>query len=88
MTKYILKLDGMMCSMCEAHINDTIRKATNNNVKKLKSDHFKNTATFVTNDDINIDDVVNAIKAQGYNVLDIKSEEYLKESIFKKIFHK
>ena len=22
-----LKIDGMMCGMCESHINDTIRKA-------------------------------------------------------------
>ena len=24
--KTIVKVDGMMCSMCEAHINDVIRK--------------------------------------------------------------
>ena len=27
MTKTTLSIDGMMCSMCEAHINDAIRKA-------------------------------------------------------------
>ena len=24
MTKTILKIDGMMCGMCEAHVNDAI----------------------------------------------------------------
>ena len=25
MTKTTLKIDGMMCGMCEAHVNDAIR---------------------------------------------------------------
>ncbi len=33
LVKTTLKISGMMCSMCEAHINDTIRKAFK--VKKL-----------------------------------------------------
>ena len=36
MTKYTLKIDGMMCGMCESHINDTIRKAAA--VKKKADD--------------------------------------------------
>ena len=35
MLKYILKIDGMMCGMCEAHINEAIRAAFN--VKKVSS---------------------------------------------------
>ena len=27
MFKTVLKIDGMMCGMCEAHVNDAIRKA-------------------------------------------------------------
>ncbi len=87
MTKYTIKLDGMMCGMCEAHVNDVIRKSTNNNVKKLKSDHIKNTSTFVSQD-INIDDVINSITSLGYRVLDIKSEEYEEKGLFKRLFHK
>ena len=26
MYKYLLHIDGMMCGMCEAHVNDLIRK--------------------------------------------------------------
>ena len=32
MTKTTLKIDGMMCGMCESHMNDAIRNAFN--VKK------------------------------------------------------
>jgi len=27
MMKITLKIDGMMCGMCESHVNDTLRKA-------------------------------------------------------------
>ena len=33
MTKTTLKIDGMMCGMCESHMNDAIRNAFN--VKKV-----------------------------------------------------
>ena len=44
MVKTVLKIDGMMCSMCESHVNDCIRAAFN--VKKVSSkgrdgDHFR-----------------------------------------------
>ena len=39
MIKTTVKVDGMMCGMCEAHINDAIRR--NFNVKKVKSSHSK-----------------------------------------------
>ena len=38
MIKTTLKIDGMMCGMCEAHMNDVIRK--NFKVKKRRNgDH-------------------------------------------------
>ena len=39
MIKTILKIDGMMCGMCESHINDVIR--TQFPVTKVKSSHTK-----------------------------------------------
>jgi len=35
-----LKIDGMMCGMCESHVNDAIRKAFPA-VKKVTSSHGK-----------------------------------------------
>ena len=35
MTKYTLVVDGMMCGMCESHVNDAVRKAFP--VKKVTS---------------------------------------------------
>lgn len=27
MIKYTVRIDGMQCGMCEAHVNDAVRKA-------------------------------------------------------------
>ena len=43
MTETKLKIDGMMCGMCESHINDAIRRAFN--VKKVTSSHSKGETT-------------------------------------------
>ena len=55
-----LKIDGMMCGMCESHINDTIRKAAP--VKKVTSSHAKGEAVVLTDEPLDIE----AVKAAGY----------------------
>ena len=55
-----LKIDGMMCGMCESHINDTIRKAAP--VKKVTSSHAKGEAIVLTDEPLDIE----AVKAAGY----------------------
>lgn len=39
MIRTTVKISGMACSMCEAHINDTIRRAFS--VEKVSSSHIK-----------------------------------------------
>ena len=39
MLRITCKIDGMMCGMCESHINDAIRK--NFDIKKVSSSHTK-----------------------------------------------
>ena len=36
MIKTTIKIDGMMCGMCESHVSDAIRKAVPS-VKKVKN---------------------------------------------------
>ena len=73
MIKYLIKIDGMMCGMCEAHINDFIRK--NFDVKKLKSSHRKNLTTFISDDLIDEDKLKELISKDGYNVISIDVEK-------------
>ncbi|MBQ6264967.1 MAG: hypothetical protein IJK60_05905 [Clostridia bacterium] len=46
MEKITVKIDGMMCGMCEAHIRDTIRK-TFPAAKKVSASKSKNEAVFM-----------------------------------------
>lgn len=69
MYKYILTIEGMKCSMCEAHINDIIRK--NFDVKKLKSSHKKNRTSFISNDLLDDKLLKDIISNTGYKLIDI-----------------
>ncbi|MFR6375106.1 MAG: heavy-metal-associated domain-containing protein [Oscillospiraceae bacterium] len=73
-----LKIDGMMCGMCESHINDTIRKAAP--VKKVTSSHAKGEAVVLTDEPLDIEAVKAAVHATGYEVTDASSEPYEKRS--------
>ncbi len=77
MKQITLKIDGMMCGMCESHVNDCVRKSFN--VKSVKSSHLKKETVVVCDDDINENDLKEAIEKTGYRVTDIKTEEYRKK---------
>ena len=69
--KYILTIDGMACSMCEAHINNTVRNEMK--VKKVKSSQKKGT-TIIVADELNEEKLIEAINRTGYRVLKIDKE--------------
>ena len=62
--KVTLKVEGMSCSMCEAHICETIRKVVPD-AKKVKASKRKGTATFVTDDSLNEVNLSMAIEVTG-----------------------
>ena len=77
MVKTVLKIDGMMCGMCESHMNDLIRK--NFKVKKVTSS-AKNGETVVISDaELDIPWAKKAIKYIGYELLSYTSEPYEKK---------
>jgi len=80
MTQYTIKIEGMMCGMCESHINDTIRK--NFNVKKLKTSHTKGTSTFQSEEDITEEAIHKAIDPTGYTVLSVEKGAPKKKGLF------
>lgn len=84
MTKITLKIDGMMCGMCETHVNDVIRK--NFNVKKVNSSRAKGTTEIITETDIPDEKIHEVMSPTGYRVLSIKREPYEKRdfSLFSK----
>ncbi len=69
-----------MCAMCEAHVNDSVRK--NFKVKKVSSSHTKGETIVITDEELDEAAVKNAIEATGYKVKSIFKEPYHKKYIF------
>lgn len=64
MTKYTLVVDGMMCGMCESHVNDAVRKAFP--VKKVTSSHSRKQTVVVAEEPIDEARLRQVIDATGY----------------------
>ena len=77
MIKTTLTIDGMMCGMCESHINDTIRQ--NFKVKKVTSSHSKGTTEIISESTIDETMLREAVGKTGYKVVEIKTEPYEKK---------
>lgn len=80
MIKTTLKIRGMMCGMCEAHINDAIRTAFK--IKKVSSSHKKGVTEIISETPLDEDMVRECINKTGYELLSVSSAEYVKKGIF------
>ncbi len=69
MYQVIATIDGMSCGMCEAHVNDAIRKAFPD-AKKVTSSASKKEARFQTELPLNRDLLRRAIDELGYEFID------------------
>lgn len=73
MIKTTLKIDGMMCGMCESHINDAIRNSFD--VKKVNSSHTKGETVIVSKEALDEDKIKSVIDKTGYELKSVSSEE-------------
>ena len=80
MVKTVLKIDGMMCGMCEAHMNDLIRK--NFKVKKVTSSAKDGETVIISDAELDIPWAKKQIKDIGYEKVDYTSEPYEKKGLF------
>ena len=80
MKKITLKIDGMMCGMCESHVNDVIRRELD--VKKVTSSHTKGETVIITDSEINDTVLKNVISNTGYTLLSVTEEPYEKKGVF------
>ena len=80
MLQITVKIDGMMCGMCESHICDNIRN--NFNVKKVTASHSKGQAVILTEEPISAELLKQKIGETGYTVLDVQSGPYQKKKLF------
>lgn len=84
MIKITLNIDGMMCGMCESHINDTVRK--NFAVKKVTSSHSNGKTEIITENPIPEEELRKAISETGYTLVGMRTEAYEKKGF--SLFHK
>ena len=80
MIQYTVAVDGMACSMCEAHINEAVRKALP--VKKVTSSHTKGQTVILSETELDETALRKAISNTGYQVLSIQSQPYQKRGLF------
>ena len=81
MTRIVLKIDGMMCGMCEAHVADAIRRAVPS-AKKVKASKNRKEASFLTEEAADLEALKAAVNATGYTCLEAVSEPYEKKGLF------
>ena len=67
-----VKINGMSCSMCEAHINDVIRR--NFKVKKVKSNHKKNITIILSEQAIDLNELAKVINDTGYEYIGVEKD--------------
>ena len=80
MVKITLEVEGMACGMCEAHVNDAIRKAFP--VKKVTSSRSKKETVVITEMELDQETLRAAISATGYDVGEIRKESWQKKGLF------
>ena len=80
MIKTTVKIDGMACTMCEAHINDSVRN--NFNIKKVSSSFKKGESVIISDNSLNREKLVKCIEDTGYKINGIKEEDYVKKGLF------
>ena len=80
MVQTTLKVDGMMCGMCESHVNETVRKTAD--VKKVTSSHTKGETVIVSEEPVDVEALKAAIAETGYTVTGVQTRPYEKKGFF------
>ena len=80
MIETTVKVDGMMCGMCEAHVSDAIRCALP--VKKVTASHTKGQAVILSEAPLDEGALRAAIGKTGYEVQGVSARPYEKKGLF------
>lgn len=81
MIRSCVKIEGMSCGMCEAHICDVIRR-TVPAATKVSASHKKGEAVFLSPEAVEEAALRAAIDETGYRFLSMSAEPYEKRGLF------
>ena len=80
MYQITLNIDGMMCPMCESHVNDAVRNAFS--VKKATSSHSRGQTVILSETEIPETDLRPVIAKTGYELTGYACAPYEKKGLF------
>ena len=90
MIRTTVKVAGMICGMCESHINDAVRAAFA--VKKVNSSRSKGETVVESEHRIDPERLKQVVNATGYIALSVSEEEIpqrpLRKGILSSLFHR
>ena len=80
MIETVLGIEGMMCGMCEAHVNDEIRHRFA--VRSVRSSRKKKQCVIVSAQELDPALLKEAIAGLGYEVTSVTASEHRKKGLF------
>jgi copper chaperone CopZ len=83
MIKTTVEISGMVCGMCEAHINDAIRAAFP--VKKVASSRAKGETVILSEALLDRQKLKQTIAATGYVMLSVREETTQRRSLLARL---
>lgn len=86
MVKVTLKIDGMMCGMCEAHINDAIR--SHFTVQRVSSSFKKGETVIYAADPPDQNLLASVLSETGYTLRSVSCEPAAERSVLFGLFRK
>ena len=82
MEKTVVGVEGMMCEMCEQHVDEAVRAAFD--VQSVISSRDKKTTEIITEDHLDEQKLTDIINATGYTVTSVESAPYQKKNFFRR----
>lgn len=72
-----VKVNGMACGMCEAHVNDAVRRAFS--VNKVTSSRSKHSTVILSEQPLDESTLRRVIEEAGYSVEGVETQQYQKK---------
>lgn len=86
MYKITVKIEGLMCPMCEKHMNEGFQSAFT--VDSVESSHKSKESIILTNEPLSETELKAAVEKAGYTFISATTEEFAKKGFFAKLFKK
>ena len=80
MVKTTIKINGIMCNNCVAHINETIKNEFD--INKVTTSKDSGTSEVISDNELSKEKLREVINREGYEVTEVTSEPYEKKKLF------